>query len=575
MRSSKRAKTQKTVQPAAVIASNNSQAPRRWCDGPMLKELLSAATAWLEYNVNSINALNVFPVPDGDTGTNMLLTMKAALAEIGPSVSHSAAEIAQAAAQGALMGARGNSGVILSQIMRGFARGLDAKEKFNAADLATALREASATAYKGVLKPVEGTILTVSRDAAAAGASAAMVSDDLLVVLERVAIAAKDSVARTPQLLQVLRDAGVVDAGGQGLYIILEGAVRFLRGERIEMIPSTVEEGASPAFDVSRLEQAGGYGYCTEFVLQGQNLDFERVRAEISAMGESAIVVGDEYLIRVHIHTHHPGQVLEYATGKGILRKIKIDNMQDQHREFLGLSLPVEPPATPKKSPAAVEQLSDLGVVVVSPGPGFSRVFESLGASAIVPGGQTMNPSTEELLRAIDSLATDNVIVLPNNKNILLAARQAQELTKKNVVVVPTRTVPQGIAALLALNYQADLQTNARNMERAMSKIQTAEITQSVRAAEIGGIQVAEGSVIGLLNGDLTASGPDIESVALKVLDQMSAANGEIITVYYGADVSEDQANSLADRIRQAYPDQEVEVVNGGQPYYYYILSAE
>ncbi len=574
MRKSKRARTEKIIRPAVVEPNDSNQVPRRWCDGPTLKRLLGAATAWLEYNANAINALNVFPVPDGDTGTNMLLTMKAAIAEVAPSVSHSAAEIAQAAAHGALMGARGNSGVILSQILRGFARGLDAKEKFNAADFAAALREASTMAYKGVIRPVEGTILTVSRDTATAAASVATVTDDLLVVLERVALAAKDSVARTPQLLQVLRDAGVVDAGGQGLYIILEGAARFLRGENIEMA-TAISEATGPAFEVSALDREAGYGYCTEFVLQGQNLDFERVRADISAMGDSAIIVGDEYLIRVHVHTQRPGQVLEYATSKGTLRKIKIDNMQEQHREFLGLPLPTEQPAAPKKVPVTVEQLSDLGVVVVAPGPGLTRVFESLGASSIVPGGQSMNPSTEELLHAIDSLTTDNVIVLPNNKNIILAARQAQGLSRKNVVIVPTRTVPQGIAALLALNYQADLQTNAQNMERAITRIQTAEITRAVRAAEINGIQIAEGSIIGLLNGDLITSGPDVDSVVLEMLDRMSTARAEIITVYFGADVSENQANALATRIREAYPDQEVEVVNGGQPHYYYILSAE
>jgi len=557
-----------------VSLDNNNPAPRRWCDGPTLKGLLRAATAWLEQNTNAINALNVFPVPDGDTGTNMLLTMKAATAELEPSISHSAAEIAQAAAHGALMGARGNSGVILSQILRGFARGLDTKEKFNAADFAIALREASATAYKGVIKPVEGTILTVSRDAATAATSVAAVTDDLLVVLERVALAARDSVARTPQLLKVLRDAGVVDAGGQGLYIILEGAARFLRGESIDMTALT-SESSRPAFDTTSLDHAAEYGYCTEFVLQGQNLDLDRIRADISALGSSAIVVGDEYIIRVHIHTPRPGQVLEYATGQGTLRKIKIDNMQEQHREFLGLPLIAEGPVAPQQSPAAVEQLSDLGVVVVSPGPGLTRVFESLGASRIVPGGQSMNPSTEELLHAIDSLTTDNVIVLPNNKNILLAARQARELTRKNVVIVPTRTVPQGIAALLALNYQADLNTNAQNMERAMDRIQTAEITQAVRAADINGIHISEGAFIGLLNGELTTSGPEVESVTLELLDRMSAAQTEIITIYYGANVSAEQANALANRIREAYPDQEIEIVNGGQPFYHYILSAE
>ena len=541
--------------------------PRRSCGGQEIKQILAAATAWLERNAEAINALNVFPVPDGDTGTNMLLTMRAALAEIADMPDHSVSAVAHAVAHGSLMGARGNSGVILSQLMRGFARALGGKETLSAADFAAAMREASNTAYKGVIKPVEGTILTVGREAAEEAAIAARESDDLLYVLERTVAAAEASVARTPTLLDVLAEAGVVDAGGQGLFILLEGALRFLKGEPME-VTMPVEMAATEVGPAPMQEEIQ-YGYCTEFILQGENLDFEEVREKIASMGDSVLVVGDDRLIRVHVHTFHPGQVLEYATSKGVLRKIKIDNMQDQHRDFLGL-VPEE-----RRPPAPVEELSDIGIVVVAPGPGLARVFESLGASAVVPGGQTMNPSTEELLQAIESLGTENVIVLPNNKNIILTAQQAKGLTSKRVIVVPTRTVPQGISALLALNYQADLEANARAMEQAIQRIQTAEITRAVRSVQVNGMEVAEGEIIGLLNGQLTASGHDLDEVALEMLRQMEASQYEIITIYFGEDVSQDQAERLADEIRRRYPEQEVELIAGGQPYYHYILSAE
>ena len=541
--------------------------PGRSCGGQELKRILAAATAWLERHAEAINALNVFPVPDGDTGINMLLTMRAALAEIANMSEHSVSAIAHAVAHGSLMGARGNSGVILSQLMRGFARALRGKETLNAADFAAAMQEASDTAYKGVIKPVEGTILTVGREAAAEAEAVARESDDLLYVLERTVAAAEASVDRTPTLLDVLAEAGVVDAGGQGLFIIMEGALRFLKGEPMEVVMpvemATADVGPAPTHEGMQ------YGYCTEFILQGQHLDLNEMRETITSMGDSALVVGDDRLIRVHVHTFHPGQVLEYATSKGILRKIKVENMEDQHQDFLRLS------QEEGRLQAPVEELSDIGIVVVAPGPGLARVFESLGASAVVPGGQTMNPSTEELLQAIESLGTDNVIVLPNNKNIILAAQQTRELTSKRVVVVPTSTVPQGISALLALNYQADLEANASAMEEAIQRIQTAEITRAVRSVQVNGVEVAEGEIIGLLNGQLTTSGRDLDEVAMEMLRQMEAGRHEIVTVYFGQDVTLGGAEALAERIRADYPEQEVEVIEGGQPYYHYILSAE
>lgn len=549
-------------------------ASRRTCDGQELKRLVAAGTAWLEKNAARANALNVFPVPDGDTGTNMLLTMQAAMTEVASSPSHHAGEIARGISQGALMGARGNSGVILSQIWRGFARGLEDKAAFTAEDFAHALRDGCNTAYKAVTNAVEGTILTVIREAADEAEATARKTDDLLVMLERVVEAADEAVKKTPSLLKILREAGVVDAGGLGLQLILEGALRYMRGEPLDLAMPT-----EPARTLEIPRAGAGemeYGYCTEFVLQGQELDFEQIRQDLLRMGDSALVVGDEYLIRVHIHTFQPGQVLDYATQRGTLHKIKIDNMQEQHEHFIGLGLTEEAPEDKREvRSVAIEELSGIAVVAVVPGPGLEEIYRSMGASAVVRGGQTMNPSTQEILQAINSVGSDHVILLPNNKNVLMVAEQAVELSDRQVRIVPTQTVPQGIAALLALNYQAGLDDNVETMTHAIRNIQTGEVTRAVRSVQIGGVEVEAGEVIGLVNGQLVASNNDIDDMVLEILGRMEADQYEIITIFYGEEVSPEQAERLGDRVREAYPAQEVEVVSGGQPYCHYILSAE
>ena len=532
-----------------------------FCSGRGLRQALEASTAWLERHVEIINALNVYPVPDGDTGTNMLLTMRAALKELNSSPAQSASVVARAVSYGSLMGARGNSGVILSQLFRGLARSLDKKETFTALELAQAMTEASAIAYQGVIKPVEGTILTVAREAADAAVAAAEERNDLLYVLERTVAEARHSVARTPALLQVRADAGVVDAGGQGLFVILEGALRFMRGEEVGELP-TVEAGVELEVPVEE-----EYGYETMFILQGEDLNVEEIREAIAAMGESVLVVGDSRAIKVHIHSMEPGRPLDYAAKLGTLTQISVENMQEQYREFIrrGQAQPL---------PVA-EELGDTAIVVVAPGAGLIRVFESLGVSAVVPGGQSMNPSTQEILKAIESLKAEKVIVLPNNSNIIMAARQTRELSQKEIVVVPTATIPQGISAVLAFNYQADLEANAQVMEQAAHSVQTAEITTATRAAQINGVSVEEGGVIGLLGGELTASGSTLEEVVQEMLRQMMADEHEIITIYYGEDIAGTEAQKLADEIQARYPDQEVELVDGGQPHYHYILSVE
>ncbi|MGQ9626642.1 MAG: DAK2 domain-containing protein [Anaerolineae bacterium] len=537
------------------------------CDGQLFKRLLEAATIWLEKHTAFINSLNVYPVPDGDTGTNMLLTMQAVLKEIAPSPEHSIGAMAQVVAYGARMGSRGNSGVILSQIFRGMAKNLDGKEAMRAIDLAASMREAARTAYKGVIKPVEGTILTVAREVAEAAEAAASHVTDLCQLLEIMVHEARESVARTPSLLPVLQEAGVVDAGGQGLCVILEGFLRYMQGQ-----PLDVDVALNTVSDL-KASFEGEYGYDVQFVLRGRDLDVESIRTEISQMGESALVVGDSASVKVHIHTQEPGTPLNYAASLGSLSKITVENMQEQYQEFVLKA--AQGAAAPTEVPASKAKASEVAIVTVASGEGLMKVFKSLGASAIVSGGQTMNPSTEELLKAIEGLESPNVIVLPNNPNIIMASRQAGEMTKKNVRIVPSKTIPQGISALLAFSYQADWETNLKLMEQALRSVKTAEITTAVRAVQVNGLSVKEGEFIGLLDDQLQASGHSLMEIAFKLLSRMRAEENEIITVYYGKDVSQEEAEKLAEEIRKRYPGQEVELIDGSQPYYHYILSVE
>ncbi len=539
------------------------------CDGLELRQLIENGTACLEAEIDFINSLNVYPVPDGDTGTNMFLTMQAALREISTVSDHAASSVADALAHGSLMGARGNSGVILSQVWRGVAKHLDGKQYMNASDLALALHEGAVTAYKGVMRPVEGTILTVAREAAEAAMLAAAERDDLVYVVERVVQQAEDALERTPDLLPVLKEAGVVDAGGRGLYAILEGMRRYWRGEPVTSAPATglgarlaeVEPVHAPEHE---------YGYDVQFLIDGRDLPIEEIRETITSMGDSALVVGDADTVKVHVHSDDPGRIISYATSQGALRDVVVEDMQEQYRQFIAKQGEKQTIATSVAGP-----LSDIAVVVVSNGEGMQRVFESLGAAAVVPGGQTMNPSTEELLKAMSALSTDKVILLPNNPNIVLAAEQAQRMAHQEVVVVPTTTIPQGISALLAFNYQSDLKSNADLMERAASQIQTIEITTAIRSVHINGLRIQEGQFIGLLNGELVEAGNDLQQVTQAVLQRIDIARYEIITVYWGEDVTKEQAEELASWIAGHYRDKEVELVEGRQPHYRYIISAE
>jgi DAK2 domain fusion protein YloV len=528
-----------------------------------MKRALFAARQWLEKHAAAVNALNVFPVPDGDTGTNMLLTMNSALAEIERSPEESVSVIAHAVAHGALMGARGNSGVILSQIFRGFARSLDGNVDLSAQDFALAAQEACDTAYKGVVKPVEGTILTVAREAARAAREAAQTTEDLDQLLIRVLEAAEHANALTPELLPVLKEAGVVDAGGQGLVYILAGILRYARGESVD-----VDTEMDTVVDLKSRLGAGekAFNYDVQFLIKGEGLDVDKIRTTIDTMGDSTLVVGDDNLVKVHVHVDDPGVPISYGVSQGALGDVIVENMEEQYQDFvMGRA----------QSAVATEEVTDIAIACVVPGEGLKRIFESLGASFIVHGGQTMNPSTQEILNAIDSVAADQVLVLPNNSNVVLAARQAQELSSKNVMVVPTKTIPQGISALLAFNYQADVETNAGRMLDAASEIQTIEVTRAVRSTQMGGIEVKKGDVIGLLNDQLVAAGADYKEVVFEVLGQTGSEEYEVATIYFGQNSGPEEAEHLAEQILASYPDLEIEVHEGGQAYYRYIISLE
>lgn len=530
--------------------------------GRHLRAMLQGAAAHLEKNKEQVNALNVFPVPDGDTGTNMHLTLTAAVKEAmqGPD---GLSAVAAAASKGSLMGARGNSGVILSQLFRGLAQAWVDKTTAGPKDVAQGLVEATRTAYRAVLKPVEGTILTVARLAAREALGAARAGGDVEAVLKAAVAGAKEALAKTPLLLPVLREAGVVDAGGQGLVYILEGALGALAGAETTQPEEDLPAPARAPREEAQPEELR-YGYCTEVLLRGQKLDVGAIRAKLLGYGDSLLVVGGADAVKVHVHTNHPGQVLEELLAYGTLHDVKIDNMREQHREFRAVAVP---------APARTEKA--LAVVAVAIGDGLKAAMEGLGADVVVSGGQTMNPSTEELLAAIETAPAKKVLVLPNNKNVILAAKQTEGLTQKEVAVVPTRSIPQGIAALLAFNPELGLAENAANMAAAAQKVKTGEVTYAVRSTRTNGHEIAAGDILGLVDDELVTVGQDVNQVTEEILSVMVGPDSELITVFTGQDLKPEAAEELFARVRERFKDCEVEFHAGGQPLYYYILAVE
>jgi DAK2 domain fusion protein YloV len=540
-------------------------------DGQVLKQLVEASLTWLRANQQTVNSLNVFPVPDGDTGTNMVLTMQSAYNEIDDLAHRGVGQMAAAVSQGALMGARGNSGVILSQIWRGFARALHNQEILDGTNLVKAFAEARDTAYKGVVRPVEGTILTVAKDVAAAAAEVFEQTQDPYEILSRIVPAADASVQRTPDLLPVLKQAGVVDSGGKGLFYILEGMARFISGEPLDAPVAAVQPLSAMNLENTKeaIEPGQDYEVVVDFI-PSKELDLPHFYGELEKMGTSIQVGEGDGMYRMHIHvpTEKRYEPVDYVMGLGTITKIAIENLIAQMEAMRHKS------GRDRLELPSIEA-GQIAVVAVSPGPGISRVFASLGVAAIVEGGQTMNPSTQDILTAFENLPTDKVIILPNNKNIILAAQQAKEVTVKNVQLIPSRSIPQGLAAMMHLNPDGNLEAVAAKMIKAIDDVTTIEITTATRSVEIDGVAVEEGEVIALVDGALSISSHSVEEACMKALEKIGAGDHELITLFYGKNLSSVEANRIADVIRATYAAQEIEIQDGGQPHYQLIISVE
>jgi DAK2 domain fusion protein YloV len=534
-------------------------------DGPVFKRALLGSLSWLAANHEEANRLNVFPVPDGDTGTNMLLTLQSAVEDIKDSNAAEVSKIAKLASHGSLMGARGNSGVILSQIFRGFARAVEGKSSLTPRELAGAFEEAANAAYRAVNKPTEGTILTVAREAGRA-ATAAAVEPDATVpsVIAAAAAGARAAVLKTPSQLQILREAGVVDAGGFGLQVILEGMLKTV--EEAASIPAGVSAAkAPPAAQIALDLPEGGWGYCTEFLIEGSGLEVETIRNAIEALGNSVLVVGEPELVKVHVHTDDPTRVIALAGNYGKLLRLNVGDMSTQHKRILeSESAAVKPP-----------RANGVGLVAVVAGSGLVEIFRGLGVDAIVEGGQTMNPSTQDMLIAIESVPYDEVILLPNNRNVILAAKQVAGLTKKRVHVLETDSVPEGVAAVVSFRAERTGTENVAAMKAEAERVQTIEVTHAVRDTRSNGLRVKKGDVIGLINEKLEFAGSDYAEVVKKALGKLGPDSYELVTVYRGAGASEDELESLQTAIKSNFPGLDVEVQQGGQQHYPFILSVE
>ncbi len=553
------------------LAKRHEALLKRPVDGQALKRLIEAGLAWLRTNQQIVNSLNVFPVPDGDTGTNMVLTMQAAYDEIADSAEYNFGKMAHAVAHGALMGARGNSGVILSQLLRGFARAVDSKPALDAPTLVQALAVARDTAYKGVVRPVEGTILTVAKDIAAAAEASHLATQNLILLLDIITRAADQSVQHTPDLLPVLREAGVVDSGGKGLFFILEGMLRHVNGQPLDTAITAVRPLSDMILEntLETIEPGQDFEVIVDFRPR-ETLDLVSFYSDLEQIGTSIQVGEGDGMYRLHIHvpTEKLYTPIDYTRGLGTVTKVAIENLiaqmeekQDQCDESTPVLSSIEP--------------GQNAVIAVSPGTGIARVFASLGAAAIVEGGQSMNPSTQEIIHAFENLPTDKIIILPNNKNIILTAKAAAELTVKKVAVIPSRSVPQGLAAMMRLIPDGDFDSIVAEMTTALDDVETGEITIATRTVEIDGVEVREGQIIALHNGKLVLAASSLEQACIDLLKKAHADHFELITLFYGAGLPKKEVFRIVDQIRALYPAQEVEVQEGCQPHYQFIIAIE
>ena len=531
----------------------------------------------LEANKEWINELNVFPVPDGDTGTNMTLTIMSAAKEVAGLETVNMETLAKAISSGSLRGARGNSGVILSQLLRGFTKGIRDTSEIDVITITEAFQKAVATAYKAVMKPKEGTILTVAKGFADKATELALTENVEMEELLATSLKyAEEVLAKTPEMLPVLKEAGVVDSGGQGLIQVLKGAFDAYLGKEVDYTIEKPESTGEPAQADTRTEADIKFGYCTEFIImtkkpmqQAEELKF---KAFLESIGDSIVVVADEEIVKVHVHTNDPGVAITRALTYGELSRMKIDNMREEHREKLIKD--AEKQAAAQAKPVMPHK--EVGFISVSIGDGIGEIFKGLGVDYLIEGGQTMNPSTEDMLNAIAEVNADTIFIFPNNKNIILAANQTQALTEdKKIVVIPTKTVPQGIAAIISFDPTASAEENEENMKEALSVVKTGQITYAVRDTHIDDKEIKEGNIMGIGDDSILAVGEDIAEITKETIDLMTDEETELISVYYGEDVSEEDANALGTELQEKYPDCEVEVYAGGQPIYYYVVSVE
>lgn len=542
--------------------------------------MVEVAQERLHENAEYVNSLNVFPVPDGDTGTNMNLSFTSGADRVSLSESDRVDEMSKDLAKGLLMGARGNSGVILSQLFRGFSKAMEGKETVNASEFAHAFSQGVETAYKAVMKPVEGTILTVARESAHAAIEKAKQTDDIIEIMEHVVESAKVSLANTPNLLAVLKEVGVVDSGGQGLLFIYQGFLESLTGKKVSVKTKMAQADVTEIAHHENFEHIGHavstedieFGYCTEIMVQlgagetvTEEFDYDTFRNHLNTVGDSLLVVADDEIVKVHVHTEYPGEVMNYGQKFGSLVKIKVDNMRLQHDEVL----------LKGKATKETEPMKPYAVIAVAAGEGIYKLFNSLGVSTLIKGGQTMNPSTEDILKAIEEANAEKTIILPNNKNIFMAADQAAEVSDRDVVVVPTRTISQGLTAMLAFNDQVDLASNKESMTAELAYVKSGQITNAIRDTEIDGVEIKTDDFMGIVDGKIVLSQPGRKEAVLATLRKMIDEDSEIITLIYGEGTDLAECEEISATISEEYSEVEVEIQEGNQPVYSYLMSVE
>ena len=535
----------------------------------------------LEANKEWINELNVFPVPDGDTGTNMTLTIMSAAKEVAGLENVNMETLAKAISSGSLRGARGNSGVILSQLLRGFTKGIHDTEEIDVITITEAFQKAVATAYKAVMKPKEGTILTVAKGFADKATELALTENvEMEELLDTSLKYAEEVLAKTPEMLPVLKEAGVVDSGGQGLIQVLKGAFDAYLGKEVDYTIEKPESTGEPAQADTRTEADIKFGYCTEFIIMTRKPmsqeEEQKFKAFLESIGDSIVVVADEEIVKVHVHTNDPGVAITRALTYGELSRMKIDNMREEHREKLIRDAEKVAAAQAAEQPKKTMPHKEVGFISVSIGDGIGEIFKGLGVDYLIEGGQTMNPSTEDMLNAIAEVNADTIFIFPNNKNIILAANQAQALTEdKKIIVIPTKTVPQGISAIISFDAAKTPEENEEAMKEAISLVKTGQVTYAVRDTHIDDKEIKEGNIMGIGDHSILAVGEDIAEITKETINLMIDEDSELISVYYGEDITEEDAQALGDELQEQYPDCEVEVYEGGQPIYYYVVSVE